>query len=305
MIEGAQNPFFQTLVTGRFFPGNTAVQEYQPRKKDPGFRDLIMDSWEEAGSQQRGLRRTWVFRKPPEIANGNLQLSVAQSSFMEFAATRDARVRALFPRELETVDPVGTSTLIVTHDNTLLVATKVPENNGAMNVIGGYPDVPRDDSRPHIQPDINALGEWDPFRTITREIGEEAGILPHELAGLQLSGVIFSNSKRSRQPIITSVAHTALSSEEIKKRSNTGEVELRFIPNDQSVIESLLSHPDGLIRTAMANLLFHGRMQYGNDWYQKMHQVLSSESQKDSVRNQAEKDAARRLGVSLFEVVSL
>lgn len=271
-----QNPFFETLFRGSFSRNAIAVDTQIPRLRHPGFVNFVIDQWEKNGSADSCLRRTWTFNERPTVVNNVLHLPVAQGNFMGFESTRQQNVRDFYPDDIATVDPIATSILVATRDGKLLVAAK-KENDGTrpMTVISGYPEIPLDPMRRDEVPDIDRNGNWDPFVTITRELGQESGVRSHELYEISVNGLTINNSVRSKQPILSFFARTFLTSEQIRNRDNCGEVDIRFIPDSRDAIEDLLLHAPSMIRTGMASLLLYGRMVYGENWYGDMQSGLS------------------------------
>lgn len=303
-----QNPFFETLAVGSFSPAQVVVETQLPTSKPTPFKEAILEHWGRKDNNPRGLRRTLTLQTQPIIKNNQLHLATAESTFLEFDATRDPEVRKSYSDSVHTVDPLGTSVLLITEDEKLLLVQR-PHNAAtkpdAMSVISGYPEVAGDPTRIGKIPDADESGNWNPFQTIIRELAEETGIYKSELSSndFVLTGIIFNKS--SNQPVVTFAAKTFLTAEHIKERElvgkTDGEVRVRFIPNTYTAIEDMLltfaasSSPSGI-----ASLLFYGRQQFGDEWYKKINSRLTEEHQKHMQRTAERRRKFERQGIIYF-----
>jgi hypothetical protein len=278
-IGNAGNSFFHIYAVGSFPLPEVTVDMTPPQSKHHEFEILLRRRKEQ--NRFRGTdRNTLTLANNPVQGDKKLYIPVAPSTFSEFNDSRDEDTRQRFQDDLHKVDPIGTSVVIRTSDEQLLLASEPYVENPSINVIGGYPEVHKGLTRRSMHPDIDGEGKWVPHRTITRELFEEAGIVIPE-RNLEMTGVIFNRA--SKQPIVLFGGEVSLTTKEIRElhehtaQDNNGrEIDVRFAKNNKQTFEALLSHPYGLIRTATATLLFYGREQFGDEWFQRWQWALEN-----------------------------
>jgi 8-oxo-dGTP pyrophosphatase MutT (NUDIX family) len=270
---------FKTLAAGVFARKDVAVIPYEPIPPSADFASFLADDWAARGSSPRATRPTFAIPHghSPEVVKDVLFLPVTTSTFMVFDATRETETRIQFASLL--ADPIGTSVVVATGDNQLLLGQRppnAPKRANQLCVISGYPEVEVDTIR-HKLPDVDTQGNFDPFRTVARELTEETGLPQDNLHDLRLTSVIVNNA--TDQPILTFAAGTHLTSSEILQHTGDGELYVRFIPDTESAVEETAQHfTETQAPTGIATVLYYGRNRFGSRWFEEAQSNLRHEN---------------------------
>jgi hypothetical protein len=294
VVENSENPYFDIIAKGHFPKGHVVLAMEDPRPEHPDF----FERWRAQGSKINKTRPILTIPASPRIENDILYMTVAPSTFRAHDATRDPNARLKYHEYL--ADALGTSVVIVTADEKIAVAQRqIPlEHRGRMGVVSGYPRATHDPVRGEPV-DIDQTGTWDPFRTVSRELAEEAGIGPHELSDLTALGVIVNRA--ADQPVMVFAARTSLSSDTIRQRDTDDEVRIRFAPHTENALSDLLplyaSYPSP---TGMGSLMLFGDSEFGHRWSERMNARLTREYWKQTASSDSQKAAIRQWGLRQF-----
>ena len=294
----SENPYFEIMVSGRFSQDQVKVRMDSHVDLPKELSEKIEDDWTKRnvtriakGQKPMDSDPKYIFTKKPEAEGKTLMLEVSQSGFKEFMATRDVEIRKQFPQHV--ADIIGTNVLIKTSDNKLMIVQRgldAATKPGAMSVIGGYAD-------PGI--DSGEDGTWSPFKTVSRELKEEAAVDNDEINNLSISGVVYN--KNANNPSVVFTAETKLTSDEIRKRKGE-EVIVKFIEDDQKEIEkAVLWWAFSPSPTGAATLALYGRDKFGDEWFSYVNQRITQRHKRlyqhlnQDQEKQLEKRSANRL----------
>lgn len=261
-----ENPYFDIPILGKFGKGKILVKQSPQEQYSEGQEAAIEKVW-----QARNEARLAAGQKPLESASLNLKraivendrlvIEVAEGTYKDHIAIQDRDFRNAFPD----FDPrtIGTNIVVRTNDSKLMIIQRSMDSAtkpGALSVVGGQGDIGKD---------CDEDGIWDPFKTIARELEEEAGIKKDEVNNLVAAGIIYN--KTIRNPSIIFYADSSLSSDQIRQRVGDGEVWVKFIAGDQADLEhSILWWTSSPSPSGSAALAIYGKDKFGIGWLNKI-----------------------------------
>ena len=172
--EPKANPYFEVLTSGNFSSEKVSVAVEPYPKLSDELQKEVDDEWEKRNKEQVGERRKpfrddpqFILHEKPNIQAGALDMSLYIGGFKLFIAAQNKEIADKLP-----IKPgsLGTNIVLETADNHLMIIQRdinAPTKPGAMSVAGGYADFDKD---------LEENGErWNPFKTVKRELKEEAG----------------------------------------------------------------------------------------------------------------------------------
>lgn len=232
--------------------------------------------------------------KSVSVEKGILTMRVSPSNYKDHIAMQEKEARNRFPEFAS--ETIGTNILIRTADEKLMIVQRgldVATKPGAMSIIGG---------QPHLDVDLDEHGNWAPFKTAVRELGEEGAIHKGEFGPVVMSGIIYN--KAAHNPSVIFYAETTLSADEIRTRreQTDEEVAARFIPDDKREIEkAILYWASSPSPSGASALALYGKEKFGEEWFDQINGRIKYRDQKfysklspDQLKSIDEK-AARRL----------
>lgn len=194
--------------------------------------------------------------------DGKLSLILGRTDFKEYIGLRDLKSLRRFGYE-GLANPLSTSSVLVTSDQKIIVIQKLRgDASGSIDVLGGYV---------HPEKDIDpTTKELSIFKAAKREITEESGVEENEISQVWCLGLSYEYADLCH-PVVSFVAQTSLSSEEIKRRQ-TSEVEIIVVEPErvsksestEYVADMLRDHypniePDGRVSIALARRWLSGK----------------------------------------------
>lgn len=304
------NPYFKVLTICNILPKQLTVENSGITKTDPEFAKLNDENWQREvdSAKTKGVdstNKTQFTLEGFTLKEGRLTLNTLNTDWKTFRFTRNEDVRKKFEPAFM-ADILGTNVVIITADKKLIFVRRSPKGYkpGAASTVGGYPDT---------ETDLDANGNWDPFKTITRELEEETSIKPDELIDITLSGIIYNKDQKNANLAFT--AKTSLSEEDLRKGLATGarktdkEVDLKFIPDTREDLRNLsLWYAMANSPAGISTLAFYGTQQYGPEFLNFIQERLNKRGQKyktytEAQQNEVQQKASNRL--SRFDSIKL
>lgn len=266
--EAPKNPFFTVLADG-YFKEDQVIVNKLPEPQIPSYLyDHIEIDWQKRGEKADGKKLNQLVPVGINVSDGKLEIDVYPASFAAFQATRNDKIRSEFPEYV--ADIIGTNVVLETSDSKLLVIQRDPNaatKPNSMSIIGGYSDTE----------DVVEGGNWNPFKTIRREIYEETGVSNDNIQDLVAIGVAYNKS--SNQPSVIFSAKTKLSAAEVTRLKGTDEeekIDVRFVPNNPKAVESLiLKYAISPSPSGLAGLALYGKEKFGSDWFDWINKRLT------------------------------
>lgn len=255
----------KVLVMGTFGPDDITI-EMTDRRIDRGqqLEQKIKEEWASRAAKGWFPGPLVRLEKFNLSMDGKLSLILGETDFKEYIGSRDLESLRRFGYE-GIANPLSTSSVLVTSDQKIIVIQKLRgDASGSIDVLGGYV---------HPEKDIDpTVGKLSLFKAAKREIAEEAGVKEGEISELWCLGLSYEYANLCH-PVASFVAKTSLSSIEIKKRHQMGEVEVIVVEperlaqseNEEYVIDLLRDHypniePDGRVSIALARRWLSGRL---------------------------------------------
>lgn len=264
-------PEFEILALGPF-RAETLHIYYDPTSGcmpvDDFFSAQANAAWQEHSSRRAALGLNHSNDELVRLARFTLkqndtllELSLGRTDFREFVATRSRE--ALRHRNWSRLaNPLAVASVVVTNDDKILVGRRpniAHIHAGKYFVFGGFVD----------RADLTELDGV--FHSIKREIHEELGVDFRAFSDICCTGLNYdltcphpelSFSVRIAESFATIATYTPTDKEVTA---------LESIDNTPQAISSFLDalHPDGIVGTAEACLLLHGRLNFGDDWFHR------------------------------------
>lgn len=296
--EKESNPYFDILASGSFGEGQIKITQNPQEQYPKDLQEAIEHVW-----GARNKKRLEVGQKPLEAtpqlklksvitSDGNMLIELTEGTYKDHIARQDKGFREQF----KDFDPkiIGTNIVVRTVDGQLMIVQRglsSATKPGAMSVVGGQWNIIKD---------CDANGTWDPFKTITRELEEEAGVRRDEIDKLRATGIIYN--KAANNPSMTFYADSSLTADQIKERIGDGEVLVKFIPDDEKEVEhSILWWTSSPSPSGASALALYGREKFGQEWFDKVSNRIIERSQRfyskltPAQLEQIDRKAARRL----------
>ncbi|HEY3246527.1 MAG TPA: NUDIX hydrolase [Phycisphaerae bacterium] len=276
---------FVVEACGRFEPGQVRVEWIdQPRPTTALLETLIVDTWceKQAHAAQNGqllyngaLARLIALNVQSDPGGARqLRLLAGPTDYRDFVGTNlyNAHLLATLGSEFFS-NPIGTTAAVITSDGYLLYGRRnlrVAFHGGYLHTFGGgLEPADRDDD-----------GTFDVFAALRRELREELHLAERDVAHLICTGVV--RDVQIHQPEVLFDAYVGLPRREILERWDP-----EALHQEHQAIEFCHDEPDALVPfihragkiapVAIASLLLHGRLNWGQDWYESAAYVLFGE----------------------------
>jgi 8-oxo-dGTP pyrophosphatase MutT (NUDIX family) len=259
---------FEILIRGCFNAGQLVISydETLSMPRTPTISDWIEEQWrrkqEEARARSTALYDAPLYRlESAEVRlDGRLYLRLGATDYKEYVATRDERFAQSHPRD-RLSNPLAVCSVIETRDGYLLLDRRqhVDVYEGRYHVIGGFCERGRD---------CNAAGLPDPFLAIEREVREETGIGPGDIARRLCLGLVYDLV--TPHPELCFLTGLSITLQEVRQRQPADHevAELLSLPASAESLRSFLFTYHGTISaTGEPNLLLYGGWRFGEAWY--------------------------------------
>jgi hypothetical protein len=264
---------FEVLAHG-VFPRDAIVTQYTRK---------VNVRWE--GRAEAYIRRTWnsYLRssrgRGVKVYNGDLlrlddhchemgvlRMHVSDVDFRTYVGTALPAFTEAFP-EAPRANPLAVCIVLVTSDGRIVIErrSQIDAYRGRYHVIAGFMEKDADTTN----------GGPDPFEVINREVREELGVVldgePRATGLIRTamgSEVCFSSS--------LSISFKALLETKAGARTDAEIDDLLGIGDSPtSVVSFLVEHSADVVPSGRACLLLHGRVAYGEQWYNEAVERLS------------------------------
>lgn len=304
------NPYFSVLTTCDIHQGQLVVKNTGFAKTNPEFSKQNDENWQREVESAKfkgadSTNKTQFVLESFAFKEGTLTLQTLKTDWKTFRFTRNEDVRKKFEPGYMS-DILGTNIVIITADEKIIFVRRSLKGYkpGAASTVGGYPA---------SETDLDTNGNWDPFKTIVRELEEETSIKPDEVSDLTLSGIIYNKDQKNAN--LAFVAKTSLTEEDLRKglmsgqRKTDKEVDLKFIPDTKEELRNLaLWYAMANSPAGISTLAFYGTQKYGPEFLDIIQERLNRRGQKyqsytEKQQQKVQQKASNRL--SRFDSIKL
>ena len=258
---------YEFLARGLFRP-NQLIITYDPALRMP--TGPAMQQWMDAlwarrlaEAQERGVplfdAPLYRFMDVETRADGNLYLTLGDTGYKEYVTTRTPEFSNGRQRQ-ELGNPLAVCSVVETSDGYILLDKRrgVDVYVGRYHVIGGF-----------FERDLDHLenGQPDPFGAIRREIREETGIRPADIAEQYCLGLVYDLATPHAELCFLTRLRIPLS--EVKTRVPE-ENEIKQLETlrvtEQNLREFIKQNHGNISATGEPNLLLYGELRFGQQW---------------------------------------
>lgn len=251
----------------------------RPRDTTPAIEEHIARTWETQSAlaeiDGRRLHNGDLVRMiRAEIRGDALHLELGPTCYRDFVGTN--LYAAQVTRRLDTgflADALGISATIVTRDGFLAYGRRnnsVAFHGGFLHTFGGLVE----------KSDLHANHVCDLVGAIRRELDEELHLSSDDLRDTVITGLV--RDRTLLQPELLFDISTSLSRRELVDRFNTvvegqEHAAIEFVPDDPDSIVPFLRKTAPVAPIAAAAMLLHGKISWGEAWYEQTCYVLFGE----------------------------
>ncbi len=273
-IEHPTPKFFIEFMNTYDEGGIRVVRKNHPRKREPMVESAINATWDAIEHERAAVGQ--------QLYNGRLarlvswtacdnaaKLTVADTDYKSFLGTNlhNAHLHATFG-DACFANAIGTSALILTRDGCIVMgrrSTKVAFHAGYLHTIGGMLEEPDRDG-----------DTYDVFAAMRREIREELNITDDEITDVRCTGLVRDTT--IIQPELIFDAAVNLTVDQIRERFNAETDEehsaLESVREDPEAVLPFIDNAGKIAPIAVAALMLHGRLTWGNTWYENTAYVV-------------------------------
>lgn len=258
---------YEILAQGLFRPDQLIIT-YQPSLRmptSPVIQQWMDTFWTQklAEAQERGVplfdAPLYRFVDVETRADGNLYVTLGDTGYKEYVTTRAPEFSAGRQRQ-ELGNALAVCSVVETSDGYILLDKRrgVDVYVGRYHVIGGFFERGLD----HLE-----NGQPDPFGAIRREIREETGIKPADIAEQYCLGLVYDLATPHAECCFLTRLHIPLS--EVKTRipeeNEIKQLETLYA-TEQSLREFIKGNHGNISATGEPNLLLYGELCFGENW---------------------------------------
>lgn len=250
------------------------VHKNIPRTIEPAVESAIEKTWtekqREAKTTGRKLHNGQLARLVHWTACDNAaKLTVADTDYITFLGTNLHNTHLLESYSPDCfANAVGTSAIVITKDGGLLMgrrSNRVAYHAGYLHTIGGM-----------LEKEDRVDDEYEAFAAIKREIREELKLTDDEITEVQCTGLV--RDVQIMQPELIFDARVNLTLADIRSRFNADTDEehtaLEAVRDDPEAIVPFIDNADPITPVTVAALMLHGRLMWGETWYENTAYVL-------------------------------
>lgn len=265
---------YEILVRGLFRPDQLIIT-YHPAQRmptSPAIQQWMDTFWEQklAQAQERGVplfdAPLYRFVDVETRQDGNLHVTLGDTGYKEYVTTRAPEFSAARERR-EQGNALAVCSVVETSDGFILLDKRqgVDIYVGRYHVIGGF-----------FQRDLDRLqnGQPDPFGAIRREIREETGIQPADIAQQYCLGLVYDLATPHAELCFLTRLHIPLS--EVKTRTpeenEIKQLETLYV-TEQSLRDFIQRNHGNISATGEPNLRMYGELRFGRDWLHSLHNL--------------------------------
>jgi len=260
------NPFFEIPIEGSFPKDKIAIQDTQETIERPNeVQEKIEENWLKRRHEveQRGGRlvdRPKVILLDTQIKADKLYIKLGRGRYKDFVGTYETELHdtnlELVPRNF------SISALLETADGYIVLlkrSKRVFQYPSWISTFGGS-----------VEPeDVDDKGNIDPFKTVTREVSEEAGISPESIHDIQCLG--FTKDIHTKVEDMMFQAKTLLTKDEIEKQQRNQHLEegesVMVLANPDEIRRKVLEFSKIFVSDGVAILALYGRRKFGEEWF--------------------------------------
>ena len=260
---------YEILARGLFRPDQLIIT-YHPALRmptSPAIQQWMDSFWERklAEAQERGVllfdAPLYRFVDAEARADGNLYLTLGDTGYKEYVTTRVPEFSAGRHRQ-KPGNALAVCSVVETSDGHILLDKRrgVDVYVGRYHVIGGF-----------FARDLDRLenGQPDPFGAIRREIREETGIQPADIAEQYCLGLVYDLATPHAELCFLTRLHIPLS--EVKARipeENEIKQLQTLYATEQGLRDFIKRNHGNISATGEPNLLLYGELRFGRSWFQ-------------------------------------
>ncbi len=260
---------FEVLARGVYRPEGLRI-EYDPSWRMPitPDRQLWMDKlWEQklalAHERSSLLFDSQLFRlvEARSIPGGPLLLRLGNTSYKEYVTTREPQFASHHSRE-ELGNAIGVCSVVETSDGFMLLDKRqgVDVYEGRYHVIGGF-----------FERELDGESGPDPFGAVTREIHEETGVRPEEIAYQCCLGAVYDLETPHGEICFYTQLEIPLSEVQQREPESDEIKSLEALKISSENLRNFIGEYHGRISsTGEPTMLMYGELKFGEIWYKEM-----------------------------------
>ena len=266
---------YEILARGLFLPDQLHIT-YHPALRmptSPAIQQWMDTFWAQklAEAQERDVplfdAPLYRFVDVETATDGNLHVTLGDTSYKEYVTTRVPEFSAGGQRQ-EPGNALAVCSVVETSDGHILLDKRrgVDIYIGRYHVIGGF-----------FERDLDRLenGQPDPFGAIRREIREETGIQPADIAQQYCLGLVYDLATPHAELCFLTRLHIPFS--EVKTRvpeeNEIKQLETLYV-TEQSLREFITQNHGNISATGEPNLLMYGELRFGRDWLLALYDTI-------------------------------
>jgi len=260
------NPFFEIPIEGSFPKEKITIQDTQETIERPNeVQEKIEENWLKRRHEvdQRGgklIDRPKVILIDTQIKDDKLYIKLGRGHYKDFVGTYGTELHdtnpELVPRNF------SISALLETADGYIVLlkrSQRVFQYPSWISTFGGS-----------VEPeDVDDKGSIDPFKTVSREVSEEAGISPESINDIQCLG--FTRDIHTKVEDMMFQAKTSLTKDEIEKQQQNQHLEegecVLVLANPDEIRKKVLEFSKIFVSDGAAILTLYGRRKFGKEWF--------------------------------------
>lgn len=242
---------------------------HEPRATTDEIERLITEQWERrlVQAQQTGqmlFNGALARYVSHHVADDSLHITVGSTCYRDFVGTNlynNHRVDELGWHRFG--NPLGTTGLLITADDQIILgrrSQRVAFHGGYLHTIGGALEMQ----------DIDDPADIDAFAALLRELGEEVALAADEITATHCMGLIRDTD--IHQPELLFDVHLGLAASDVCARLDHDDtkqehVRLECCPNRPHAIVDFLRAARPVAPVAIATMMIHGMLTWGEQWY--------------------------------------
>ena len=269
---------YEILARGLFCPDQLIIT-YHPSLRmptSPAIQQWMDTFWAQklAEAQERSIP---LFDAPlyrfvdVEARADNLYVILGDTGYKEYVTTRAPEFSAGRKRQ-ELGNALAVCSVVETSDDYILLDKRrgVDVYVGRYHVIGGF-----------FERDLDRLenGQPDPFGAIRREIREETGIQPADIAEQYCLGLVYDLATPHAELCFLTRLHIPLSKVKtrIPEENEIKQLETLYVTK-QSLRDFIKRNHGNISATGEPNLLLYGELRFGGDWLLALYHTIGEVS---------------------------
>jgi 8-oxo-dGTP pyrophosphatase MutT (NUDIX family) len=263
---------FEILARGLFKPDQLIITYNSALRmlSSPAIQQWMDALWAQklAAARERNIplfdAPLYRFVDVEARADGRLYVTLGDTGYKEYVTTRAPEFSAGRKRQ-ELGNALAVCSVVETSDGYILLDKRrgVDVYVGRYHVIGGF-----------FERGLDCLenGQPDPFGAIRREIREETGIQPADIAEQYCLGLVYDLATPHAE--LCFLTRLSISLSEVRTRvpeeNEIQQLETLYV-TEQSLREFIQQNHGNISATGEPNLLLYGELLFGQQWLQSLH----------------------------------